>query len=96
VSDTQQPRATVTPTTAADVLADGVEGGEFQGMFVRKGSIAAFIANAKALAELEPGTPDYQVIADAIRDLKPALEALALFDVVEVRDPAVAAILAPA
>lgn len=96
MSEIQQPRATVTPTTAADVLPDGAEGGEFQGKFIRKGSIAAFIANAKALAGLEPGTPDYEVIADAIRDLKPALEALALFDVVEVRDPAVAAILATA
>jgi len=34
-------------TTPQDVLPDGAEGAEFHGEYVRKGTIAAFIANAR-------------------------------------------------
>ena len=77
--------------TAQDVLPDGAEGRDFGGTYVRKGSVAAFIANAKALGRLEPGSAEYEAAAAAIRTLRPALEAVGLFDVLAIRDPAVAA-----
>ncbi|MFJ5802033.1 hypothetical protein [Streptomyces decoyicus] len=80
--------------TPQDVLADGQEHAEFNGVLVRKGSIAAFIGNAKALENLEPGTSEHEAVAQQIRDLKPALDALELFDVVEIKNPDVAALLA--
>lgn len=83
------------PSHPQDVLADGQERAEFNGVLVRKGSIAAFIGNAKALENLEPGTPEHEAVAQQIRDLKPALDALELFDVVEIKNPDVAALLAP-
>ncbi|WP_326617526.1 hypothetical protein OG863_09050 [Streptomyces decoyicus] len=86
--------ATPAPLTPQDVLADGQEQAEFNGVLVRKGSIAAFIGNAKALENLAPGTSEYEAVAQQIRDLKPALDALELFDVVEIRNPDVAALLA--
>jgi hypothetical protein len=45
---------TIRPITPQDVLADGPEGDRFEGTYVRKGSIAAFIANVKLL---EPWIP---------------------------------------
>jgi hypothetical protein len=36
---------------------------------------------------------DYQEVADQIRSLKPSLDAVGLFDVVEVRNPAVRLLL---
>ena len=81
-------------TTPQDVLPDGAEGTEFQGRYVRKGTIAAFIANAKLVESLPEGTPEHEDAAAQLRALKPALDAVGLFDVVTVRDPAVAAVLA--
>jgi hypothetical protein len=81
-------------TTPQDVLPDGVEGTDFGGEYVRKGTIAAFIANARLLESLPKGTPEYEDTATQLRALKPALDAVGLFDVVTIRDPAVAALLA--
>lgn len=64
------------------------------GTFVRKGSIASFIQNVKLLPGLSEESAEFQAIADQIRRVKPALDAVGLFDVFEVRDPRVTAILA--
>ena len=84
---------TIRPITPQDVLADGAEGDRFEGTYVRKGSIAAFITNVKLLETLDPVSSDYQEVADQIRSLKPSLDAVGLFDVVEVRNPAVRLLL---
>jgi hypothetical protein len=81
------------PVTPEDVLPDGVEGGDFNGTYVRKGTVAAFIANAKMLDDLQRGSAEYEAVAGHIRSMKPALEAAGLFDVFEIRNPAVAEIL---
>jgi hypothetical protein len=81
------------PVTPEDVIPDGVEGADFNGTYVRKGSVAAFIANAKMLDGLQRGSAEYEAVAGQIRGLKAALEAAGLFDVLEVRNPAVAEIL---
>jgi hypothetical protein len=81
------------PTTPQDVLPDGAEGGYFGGTYVRKGSVGAFIANAKALGRLAPGSAEYEEVASQMQSLKPALDAIGLFDVFDIRDQAVAAIV---
>ncbi len=75
------------PVKPQDVLADGQEYAEFEGVSVRKGSVAAFIANVHALAEVEPGGPRWTEIVAQMRELKPALERIGVLDVFEIRDP---------
>jgi hypothetical protein len=84
------------PLTPVDVLADGADGTVINGTYVRKGSIASFIQNAKLLSGVASDSPEFHTIADQIRAIKPALEALDLFTVFEVRDPRVVEILASA
>ncbi|MEU9337298.1 hypothetical protein AB0D49_29755 [Streptomyces sp. NPDC048290] len=79
----------VTPT---DVLADGLDGGEYAGTYVRKGSIRAAIENIKAMEGLAPEDPARRRYEDALRALRPSLIALELFDHFTPLDPAVAAI----
>lgn len=79
--------------TPEAVLPDGVDGGEFGGQYVRKGTIRAAIENIKALQGLTPDDPSYQAHADTLRDLVPALAAVELFDHFTPRDPKIAALL---
>ena len=88
------PVMSVKPVTPTDVLPDGVDAAEFQGTQVRKGSIKAVIDNIKALESVSPGTSEYEAIVAQIQELKPALIAVGVFDVFDVKDPAIAAILA--
>ncbi|MEN4920736.1 hypothetical protein ABE485_18845 [Achromobacter spanius] len=76
---------------AEDVLPDGKDQGTFNGVAVRKGTVGAFLANARVCCD--PGASD-QAAAVARRDIEealPALRALGLFDVLQVRDPALRA-----
>ena len=75
------------PVKPQDVLADGQECAEFDGVSVRKGSVAAFIGNVRALAEAEPSTPQWDEIVSQLRELKPALGRIGVLDVFEIRDP---------
>jgi hypothetical protein len=84
---------TTKPVSPEDVIPDGAEGGDFNGTYVRKGTVAAFIANVRVLNDLQRGGAEYEAVADHIRSMKPALEAAGLFDVFEIRDPTVAEIL---
>lgn len=80
------------PITPTDVLADGVDGGIMNNTAVRKGTIKAMIDNIKALESVSPGSEDHDAIVAQIRELRPSLEALGLFTVFELRDPAVASL----
>jgi hypothetical protein len=84
------------PTTPEDVLADGADGTVINGTYVRKGSIASFIQNAKLLSGVAGDSAEFQAIAEQIRAIKPALDALDIFDVFTIRDPRVVEILASA
>lgn len=64
-----------------------------RGSYTSRGSMAAFITYAKALDSTERDSAEHAALVDRIRDLKPALRAVGLFDVMTVRDPEVAAIL---
>jgi hypothetical protein len=72
---------------AEDVLPDDVNLRDFGGLQVRKGTVAAFLANARTwLAD----TTSPEARAEAERDLiatLPGVHALGLFDVLDVRDP---------
>lgn len=72
---------------AKDVLADDASHVEMNGVTVRKGTVAAFIANAAAFEDGKlTGAARQTVLAD-IRDALPALRAAGLFDVLEIRNP---------
>jgi hypothetical protein len=80
--------------TPEDLLADGAEGTEIGGIYVRKGTVASFIQNVKALQNLAAGSADFDAVVDQLRAVQPALEALEIFDVFEVRDPRIVELLA--
>lgn len=77
------------PVTPQDVLADGQEGAEFDGAYVRKGSVAAFVGNVRALAGTEPNGPEWHAVVAQLRELKPALARVGVLEVFEIRDPKV-------
>ncbi|GAB2819073.1 hypothetical protein GCM10027176_24330 [Actinoallomurus bryophytorum] len=77
-----------------DVLPDGVDGTVLNGVQVRKGSVAAFVANAKNLQRLAPGTEEHGRVSDQLRALAPAVAAVGLFDVFEARSPELRKIIA--
>jgi len=76
---------------ASDVLPDHQNQGDFNGVTIRKGTIAAFLANATVWSD--PATAQAQrAIAEAhIEEALPALRAVGLFDVLQVRDAALRA-----
>jgi hypothetical protein len=82
-----------TPLTPQDVLADGAEGTSFDGTYIRKGTVAAFIGNVRRLDAAAPGSAEHQAVAAQIHALAPALEKLGIFDVFALRDPRVSAIV---
>ena len=82
-----------TPIRPEDVLADGVEATTLHGLDVRKGTVAAFVANAKKLAQLGPDDFRREPLERQLRDLAPALRAVGLLDVFAPRSADITAIL---
>lgn len=78
---------------ASDILPDDVNTLERNGKTLRKGSVAAFIANAKLLEA--PDTPaDARQQAEAdLKELVPVLIEVGLFDVFDIRSPAIRALV---
>jgi len=69
-----------------DILPDNVDVGVMDGgVQVRKGTIGAFIANAKNLSVLESGTPEYDEVVAQLRALAPALKAVGVFEIFDLR-----------
>ncbi|MFF4948241.1 hypothetical protein [Streptomyces chattanoogensis] len=79
-----------------DLLPAGVDSTAINGRVVRKGSVAAFIANAVRLDSLTEDTPEYAALVTELRELAPALRTIGLLDVFEPRSPVVGRILAEA
>jgi hypothetical protein len=72
---------------AEDVLPDDIDSGEFKGMTIRKGTIAAFLANARTWLDAD-AAPDATATAGArIVEALPALDALGLFEILRIADP---------
>ena len=73
---------------AEDVLPDQQNQGQFNGVTVRKGTVGAFLANARrwldeASSEAERSSAERDIV-----DALPALHALGLFDILQVRNAA--------
>lgn len=78
---------------AEELFPAGPDTVEVDGVTVRKGSIAAFVQNAIAIASCEAASQAYrQALADLPATL-PALRAARVFEVFELRSPALAEIL---
>lgn len=73
---------------AEDVLPDHLNQGNFNGVAVRKGTVGAFLANARVWCDPASGAPERATAERDLREAMPALRALGLFEVLEVRDPA--------
>ena len=71
---------------ADQILPDDVDHGQFQGLTIRKGTVAAFLANARTWADARAGADERaRAQAQIVEDL-PALRALGLFETLEIRD----------
>lgn len=73
---------------AQDVLPDNTNEIERGGVVIRKGSVGAFLVNAKTFCDPAASEAQRQVAAQDIADSLPALRALGLFEVLAIRDPA--------
>lgn len=71
---------------AQDLLPDHLDEAHMNGVAVRKGSVAAFLANARVLSDPR-ASADARVEAEQhVREALPALRAVGLFEVLEIRD----------
>ncbi|ASU85587.1 hypothetical protein CDO52_24775 [Nocardiopsis gilva YIM 90087] len=70
-----------------EILPDGDDHTVLDGLTVRKGTVAAFVANVKALDGVEEGSAEWKMLADRIRELVPGVRAVGLFDVLTPKSP---------
>ncbi|AZD30681.1 hypothetical protein [Pseudomonas chlororaphis] len=77
---------------AEDLLPDRLNHGDFNGTRVRKGTVGAFLINARLWAD--PGTSAQQrrVAEEDLLAALPALQALGLFELMQLRNPALRAL----
>ncbi len=71
---------------ADQILPDDVNHGQFDGLTIRKGTVAAFLANARTWTRADPGADERAQAQAQIAEDVPALRALGLFEVLEIRD----------
>ena len=86
-------RTQARPVGAADVLADGVETAVFDGREVRKGTVAAFVANARALERTAEGSPEGRHLEEQLRRAVPDLRSIGVFDVFAPRTSRLTAVM---
>lgn len=75
---------------ADQVLADDTDRANFGGMSVRKGTIAAFLMNAKAWSDPAIDEDTRKQVEVDILEAIPALRAVGLFEIFSVKDPRLA------
>jgi hypothetical protein len=71
---------------ADEILADKVNETEVNGVVIRKGSVGAFLANAKIFADPNASAEARSIAERDIVEGLPALRALGFFDLLIVRD----------
>jgi hypothetical protein len=74
------------PMRAHDILPDHLNEAQIDGVAVRKGSVAAFLANARTLSDPQADADTRAEAEQHIREALPALRAVGLFEVLEIRD----------
>ncbi|RKP52127.1 hypothetical protein [Trinickia fusca] len=78
---------------AEDVLPDNMQEREFRGQTVRKGTIAAFIANAQTIGNPAASEAERATATDDLIASVPSVRAIGVFDVFAIRDPRVQALI---
>ena len=78
---------------AADILPDDINNATLNGISVRKGTVGAFLANARVWVDPLTPTNERTAAGNDIVDALPALRALGLFDLLEIRDAALQALV---
>jgi hypothetical protein len=73
---------------AEDLLPDHVNQADINGVVVRKGTVGAFLANARIWTDRLSSAQGREDAERDIVDALPALRALGLFEVLEIRDAA--------
>lgn len=76
---------------ADQILPDPLDHVELEGTTVRKGSVAAFLANAHVLTDPHASEAARERAETDLAALLPALRAIGLFDVLAIRDAALRA-----
>ena len=76
---------------ANELLPDDVDHIDHHGTPVRKGTVGAFLVNARVWCDRDADESARAHAADDMADALPALRALRFFEVFEVRDPALRA-----
>ncbi len=71
----------------SDILPDDTNSVERQGRTLRKGSVAAFVANVKLLESDMTPPDERQAATRDLKELAPVLHDLGLFEVFLVRSP---------
>ncbi len=71
---------------ADQILPDDVDHGQFRGVTIRKGTVAAFLANSRTWTDTRASADERGQAQDQIVKDLPALRALGLFDVLLIRD----------
>jgi hypothetical protein len=78
---------------AEDLLPDNVNQGDFNGVQVRKGTVGAFLANARVLTDPAASAEARQIAERDLVEGLPALRALGLFEVLQIRDETLRALV---
>ncbi|EKT52933.1 hypothetical protein [Providencia burhodogranariea] len=78
---------------AQDLLPDNVNKGHFNNIEVRKGTVGAFLINAKVWLDSTSSTIQRHEAEQDIIEAIPALRALGLFDILDVREHALKALI---
>lgn len=71
---------------AEDILSDAQNTIEVDGKKLRKGSVAAFLANCQILQSAEPDSKAYEQALNDARTLLPILHTLKLFEIFDFKD----------
>jgi hypothetical protein len=81
------------PIRPEDVLSDQADTASFGDTTARKGTVAAFVANAKLIDELAEGSPERDVVLEQLRRLLPGLRAVGVLDVFAPRSATITALV---
>ncbi len=76
-----------------DIIADDQNTVDAHGVTVRKGSVAAFVANARILRDPASSPTERREAQAHMVALVPALSAIGLFEIFSIRDPEISALV---
>ncbi|AMO96203.1 hypothetical protein CFter6_3570 [Collimonas fungivorans] len=72
---------------AEDILPNHVDSGDFNGTVVRKGTVGAFLVNARTFLDPSATTASRRQAEQHMAEAVATLDALGLFEVFALRDP---------